>query len=319
MGAIKLLQSIKNHLGFYVLGAMASGLLIGTLDRPPFLRFFIPVALFMMLYPMMLDTGLKKIGKVVRRPGILVLSLIINFGFCPLLITALTHLLRLDTSPALTIGLLLYATIPCGGMVPAFTGILNGNLTLSITITAVSLLISIIMVPFWTSLLISEIIAVPVMLIAKYLFLMIIFPLALAGLSRRVVTRKWGKSGYQNFSVRMKDVTGLGLTLLCFIMFVLNGNVVLQDPGLILKILLPIVSFLLILLIGTTLWCKLAKVAKEDAIALTISSSAKNNALSLALAIAVFGGEVGMINTIAGPMVQLPIMITYLKLNKAGA
>lgn len=233
--------------------------------------------------------------------------------------TALILIFRLDNSPYLPIGLLLYASIPCGGMVPAFTGMLNGNLTLSVTITAVSLLLSIIMVPFWTRLLLVGSVPVPTMLIAKYLFIMVILPLTLAVFTRWFVIRKWGVSVYHSFTTRSKDLSGIGLTLLCFIMFVLDGNIMLDDPGLIVKILAPIGTFLFILLAGTTLWCKLTHVDKEDAIALTISSSAKNNALSLALAISVFGGKVAMINTIAGPMIQLPIMICYLKLKKRGS
>ena len=44
-------------------------------------------------------------------------------------------------------GLVLYGIIPCGGMVPAFTSMKNGNVVLAVSTTAVSLLISIIVVP----------------------------------------------------------------------------------------------------------------------------------------------------------------------------
>ncbi|MBU2628569.1 MAG: bile acid:sodium symporter, partial [Proteobacteria bacterium] len=311
-----LIENINNHVGYYAFGAIVAGMITSSFFQLEFIKFFIPVALFIMLYPMMLDIRPDIIGKAVKRPWLLVLALVINFVLCPLLMAVLIGLFRLDTSPFLTIGLLLYASIPCGSMVPAFTGMLDGNITLSVTITAISLVLTAIIVPFWTRLLVLDFISVPIILVVKYLLLMIILPLILAALTRWIVIRKQGASAYQSFSTRIKNVSSFGLLLLCFIMFMRDGNIVLNNPILILQIFAPIVSFLLILLAGISVWCRYAHVAREDAIAIVISCSAKNNALSIALAIAVFGGEVAMINTIAGLMVQLPVMICFIKVTK---
>ena len=116
-----------------------------------------------------------------------------------------------------------------------------------------------------------------------------------------------------NIKEQMKDFSSLGLIMLLFIIFVLNGKLVLNDPGLILKIVFPVSSFLMVLLIFSTIICKIVRSSRKDSIAFTISVCAKNNALSLALALSVFGADVGLVNAIAGPMVQFPFMLSYLK------
>ena len=57
------------------------------------------------------------------------------------------------------------------------------------------------------------------------------------------------------------------------------------------------------------------KTAYEDSVAFTISTTAKNNAIAMALALSAFGPEVALTHAVAGPLVQLPIMLSYLKLS----
>ena len=63
-------RSITRHLGLFACGAIISGVVIGNNFRPESLRLLIPVALFMMLYPMMLDIKLGDMGETLKRPGL---------------------------------------------------------------------------------------------------------------------------------------------------------------------------------------------------------------------------------------------------------
>ncbi len=196
---------------------------------------------------------------------------------------------------------------------PAFTGMLNGNISLSVAIAASSYILSIGIVPLWTKLLIGEMLPVPLLLITKHLFAIIVLPMTLADMTRRITTKRKGVYAFHNIKEQMKDFSSLGLIMLLFIIFVLNGKLVLNDPGLILMIVFPVCSFLMVLLIFSTIICKIVRSSRKDSIAFTISVCAKNNALSLALALSVFGTDVGLVNAIAGPMVQFPFMLSYLK------
>ena len=56
-----------------------------------------------------------------------------------------------------------------------------------------------------------------------------------------------------------------------------------------------------------------------EAVALTLSTTAKNNVISLALAFSAFGADAGLVNAIAGPLVQLPILLGFVALEKSKA
>ncbi len=314
----KLGQGIGNHLGLCAFGAIASGVAIGAIFQLPSLRLLIPGALFLMLYPQMLDLDPAKIKDAVKNPKLPGAALFVNFVISPLLIYLLARAFLADNYPAVTIGLVLYGLVPCGGMVPAFTGMLGGNVTLSVTVQAVSLLMSIVVVPFWVWFLLGAIIQAPFLLIVEYLIMIIIVPLFLADLTRRIVVRKCGAGNFSKAKDRLKALSGFGLILLLFIIFVLKGRRMVDHPALFFRIIGPVASFLIILLTGSVVFGRAVHLKNEDSVALSISTTPKNNAISLALALSAFGGEVAMTNAIAGPLVQFPIMLLFLKLWKSG-
>ncbi len=312
----RLCRSMNRHLGWYALSSTITGFVVGYFVRPRFLAMLLPVALFFMLYPMMLDIRLKRIVEIIHRPRMLLSALLVNFVICPLFIWAISHGFNFNPTSATAIGLILYSSIPCGGMVLAFTGMLDGNRALAATIMAISLLMSVFMVPFWTTLLVGQSVSIPGMLIGEYLMVIIMLPMGLATVTRMFLLKRHGKETYDKLTIQIREMAGLGLILLCFIMFVLNGHMILGNPALIARIIIPVATLLLILLAGMSIVCRLAGVNEADGIALTISCSAKNNALSLAVAFAVFGQEVAMVSTIAALFAQLPIMISFLRIRK---
>ncbi len=139
------------------------------------------------------------------RPLPLLLALLFNALLSPALMFGLTVLFAAGplagpaTGPdtGLTLGLLLFGMIPAGGMGPAYTGMLDGNVNLSITISAVSLLLSLGLVPLWSWVLIGKIVQVPVLLILKYLLLIVFLPAVIALLIRRGLMKKFGRPAFE--------------------------------------------------------------------------------------------------------------------------
>ena len=118
---------INRHMGLYGLGAIVLGIAFGEVIQLPELKFVIPLGLFFMLYPMMLDIELEEVRRVVERPGLLGLSLVLNFIASPMLMYGLGWLFLGETYPMLLVGLVVFSLIPCGPMVPAFTGMAGGK------------------------------------------------------------------------------------------------------------------------------------------------------------------------------------------------
>jgi arsenite transporter len=296
------------------LGAMLLGLSLGRVYRPQCIDTVIYGALFLMLYPPMLDVDFGGLKKALTEPWLLIAALVLNFLVSPLLIFGLLHLFVGGGGLYLMPGIILYGTVPGGGMVPAFTGMLKGNVNLSVTISAIGSILSLAFVPLWTKWLIGAHLGVPSLLIFRHLCIIIAIPLTLAMLTRRIILREMGESIFVLFKQRFKALSGVGLPMMVLAMSLLYGGRVLNEPLLVLKIAGPVSSFLMIMFVLSGALGKAFQSRPEDAIAFSLSTAAKNNAVSLALSFSAFGGDAALVNAIAGPLVQLPILLGFIAL-----
>lgn len=302
---------MKSRLEWKIGISIVMGLATGT--ALPDLSFLslVPAALFLMLWPAMLDMELSGLRGMYQRPKVLVLSLLLNFLLSPLLLYALSYLLLSSVPPAIMVGMLLFGLMPCGGMAPAYTGMVQGNVGLSVSIAAISLLLSIGIVPLWTEILIGRLVAVPIALAARSMAVTVFLPLLFAGLVRKVVVMTKGADGFRRLKPSLQSTSVYGLMLLGFAVFGMNGRKVVQDPMLMLRIALVSLLFLTSLLAGSMLLGRKAGLSQADLTALAISSATKNNAISLALALLLFDSRAVLAITVAGPMVQMPVMLGF--------
>lgn len=80
------------------------------------------------------------------------------------------------------------------------------------------------------------------------------------------------------------------------------------------NILLPSFSFSLILLAGSSCIAMVCRWEYRDAAGFIISVTLKNTAVSMALAAGIFHDLTALAITIAGPLIQLPVMVSYIKI-----
>ncbi|MEW6530201.1 MAG: bile acid:sodium symporter [Thermodesulfobacteriota bacterium] len=304
----------KIPLFVYVLGAVLLGASVGKIWMPQWIDSAIYIALFLMLFPPMLEVNFTGVTRVFKEPRLVTVALLLNFLVSPLLIFGLLHLFVGAGEAPLMVGIILYGSVPGGGMAPAFTGMLKGNVSLTVTIAAIGSILSLGIVPLWAKFLTGTQVQVPALLIFEHLCFIVVIPLALGVLTRRIVVWKKGESTFCSVKERLKPLSNLGLFLILFAMSLLYGDRVLSDPYFVLKIAAPVAAFLTILFVISGAIGKAFAAPYEDAIALTLSTTAKNNAISLALAFSTFGADAGLVNAIAGPLVQLPILLAFVAL-----
>jgi arsenite transporter len=305
---------LKNHMGISGFIAMAAGVVVGNITAIESLRYLIPVALFLMLYPSMLDVRPERLAAVLTEPRLPIIALVMNFVLSPIMIAGVSRLFNLHDTPAVLTGITLFGILPCGGMIAAFTVILGGNVSLTVLVTTLSYLLSLFMVPFWTKLLIGQVVPVSPLLMLKYLFMIIVIPWVMADLTRRRVLKTRGETGFQAARKKLLVMPGIGLVVLLFSVFVLNGRNLLAEPALIIKIMLPAGSFLIVLILIALSISRILNLSYADSTAMVMSTTAKNNAVAMALALSAFGTDVGMVIAFTGPITQFPIMLTYLKI-----
>jgi len=316
MTASILRRNFKMPLSGYILGAMLLGLSAGKVCKPERIDAVIYLALFLMLYPPMLDVDFDGVKRVFTEPLLVTAALFLNFLVSPLLIFGLLNLFVGSGGSHLMPGIILYGAVPGGGMAPTFTGMLRGNVSLSVTTSAIGSILSIGIVPLWAECLIGSQMAVPAALIFQQLCFIVVIPLVLSALTRRIILGRMGEPIFLLIKERIKALSGVGLCVLVFTMSLLYGDRVLDEPLLVLKIAGPVAAFLTIMLLISSILGRIFGSRYEDAVAMTLSTTAKNNAISLALAFSAFGGDAALVNAISGPLVQLPMLLGFVALKR---
>ncbi len=307
-------SNIRRRLGRYAFAVFTAGIVVGKLHPFPTLRLLIPFALLMMLFPAFLDMDRGRLSSIASSPLPFLTALSLNILLSPLLMYALTEIIRGNKITALTAGLLIFGMIPAGGMGPAYTAMLGGNVNLSLAISAVSLFLSLGTVPLWSLVLLDRIVTVPVLLITKYFFLIILLPMISALVVKGWVTRRFGEPTFLNVKGVLGDFSVLGMMMLLFIIPVVNGRLIKDSPSFILELILPAASFSLLLLVTATVAGRALRLPYRDRIALTIGATTKNTAIAMALATTAFSGREALSIAVAGPLVQLPVMLCYLNI-----
>jgi ACR3 family arsenite transporter len=310
-------QMARQQPWWFAAGSSGLGFMAGQwLDLEP-LSALIPLALLIMLFPVMLEVDWERIKRVMAGPRALILSLLVNFLFCPLLLWLMVAVMGASQPEYLVVGLVIYGLVPCGGMVPGYTMMMGGDSTTALVMVVTGLVLSTAIVPLWTSLLIETMVPVPAKLISGFLLAVIILPLAGAAVMRRAYLRYGDEAQFHVVKEKLKSMAPYGLFLMTFIVFAGNAGSLAEHPAMILRAILFAGLFLLATISFVSFLSLKAAGDAKQAVALVFGSSAKNAALSLALASTAFGGKVALVVAIAGSMVQLPLMLTYLKVGQA--
>lgn len=308
-------QHITRHLEFYFLLSLLMGVLAGYEHDLEWLKSLVPLALFLMLYPMMVNLDIERIGGVVKNGRTVGLALVLNFAISPLLMAALVYAFGIPGE--LAAGLLLIGMTPCAGMVIAFTGLSRGNVEAAVVLVAASLLIAVGMVPLWSKVLIGMFLPVPTRLIAQTILLVIVLPLVGGDLTRRVIIRRRGYEGYVAMRESLSAFASFGLLLIFFIIFSINSRAIVSEPWIVTRLTAPSALFYLLLLAVALSMGRLAGMGWADRVALAFSTAAKNQSIAIALALMAFGHTAALAVAVGGPLIQAPIMLSYVRYNKS--
>ncbi|MBU0516825.1 MAG: bile acid:sodium symporter [Proteobacteria bacterium] len=307
---------INRRLGLVAALTMAAGLGLSRLGDFGFLKSLLPLALFLLLYPSMFDVDATSLRRTLRRPGPLLLALAINFVVSPALIFGVIKTGLWPASPHLVAGLTLFAIMPCAGIVPAYTGLMRGNVSLAVAVTTASLVLSLVLIPFTAKLLLARYVAVSLPMMAGYLAVAVLFPLTAAVFTRRLVVARRGHERYLVLKADLQGLVGYGLILVLLIIFADKGRLILNRPALLFQVVVLAGVFLLVLLLVGELSTRVSGLTRGDGLAVIVGGTVKNTAIALGLAASAFGGEAALVVGVAGPVTQLPIMLGYIRLNQ---
>ena len=251
------------------------------------------VVLGFLMFGIALDTRVEDFRRVLRMPGAMAVGIAAQFLVLPAVTFALT--LVLQPAPSIALGMLLVACCPPGNISNILTHRAGGNVALSVSMTAISNALSIVLMPlnfaFWGALhptaapLLRRIALDPVDM-AGHIVVIIAIPFVLGIVCAEKLPR---------FTQRIRKPARI-LGFLCLVAFIVgaiagNWRYFLDYIGLVLLavVLHDTLAF------GTGYACaRLSGLADYDRRAVAIEVGIRNSGLGLVLIFGFFGGLGGM-------------------------
>jgi len=132
--------------------------------------------LSVVMFGMGLTLHLSDFSYVLQMPRLIFAGIALQYTIMPLTAVVLSDLMDLD--PVLTAGMILVGTCPGGTASNVICYLARGNVALSITLTAVSTLLAVILTPALTAELVSKSIDVPVRDMLLSILYMVIVPVS---------------------------------------------------------------------------------------------------------------------------------------------
>lgn len=291
----------------------------------------IPVAivLLVMMYPIMLKISFKEIAKVKGNQKPLWLTLVINWAIKPFTMAFIawlfmriffSSLIPANLQTEYIAGMILLGLAPCTAMVLVWTYLARANLNYALIQVAINdLVILILFAPLGKFLLgVTTNFPVPFDTIFYSVLFYVAIPLIFAGITRYALIKKKGEQWFNDkFIKKIEWITPAGLLVTLVLLFIFQGDKIIQYPLHILLIAIPLIlQTYLIFYIGY-FGAKKLKIPYSEAAPSAFIGASNFFELSVAVALILFGMNSGAtLATVVGVLVEVPVMLSLVKIMK---
>ena len=281
-----ILKKIKEHLAISILISMVFGLIIGYYFDTSFLNNLIIPLTIVMVFPMMVNINIKQLFKRGDKK-IIVLSQLINFIIIPLIAYGI-GMIFFKNQPYLFVGFMLMAVLPTSGMTISWTGFTKGNINAALKITIIGLMLGALLGPVILRLFFDESISIPAIKIVKQILTVILIPIVLGIGVKFLMIKKIGMGKYNEiWKKRFPLLSSVGVILVVFIAASLKAGAIIQNPMMILLMIVPISLFYVInFALTTTIGHYMC--IENNKTALVYGTVMRNLSVALAIAMTAF-------------------------------
>lgn len=266
--------------------------------------YLINIFLCLMLYGLFLEVPLNELKDSFKNVKFTSTSLIINFLWTPLF-GYFVGSLFLRGNVDVLIGFFMLILTPCTDWYLVFTKIAKGDLTLSLSILPINLILQIILLPIYLVLFFSTANSMDYSQLAYSLVIVIVIPFVAAQLTKLVL-----KNGLkQKAGELMGSLQIWLLSLAVFCIFASQGELLFENLNSIAVLFVPLIIFFLVNTAIDLLVSEKINFTYSEYASLTMTTLARNSPLALAIAINSFPGhELISIALVIGPLIELPVL-----------
>ena len=266
--------------------------------------YLINIFLCLMLFGLFLEIPLNELKNSFKNVKFTSTSLIINFIWTPLFGYFLGSIL-LKGNINIFIGFFMLILTPCTDWYLVFTKMAKGDMSLSLSILPINLVLQIILLPIYLILFFSNGNSMDYTQLAYSLLIVIVIPFAAAQIVKLISNDDSNEKTAELFS--SLQIWFLALAVFCI--FASQGELLFANLDSVVRIFVPLALFFIA---NTTIDLLLSEKINfnySEYASLTMTTLARNSPLALAIAINSFPGrELIAIALVIGPLIELPVL-----------
>ncbi len=306
---LRTISLIQKHLEWSIFISMIVGLAIGYFFDLSYLRVLIIPLTILMVFPVMVTLKYKSLFLKCNLK-LQLTAMVMNFLIIPAIAYAIV-LVSFSEMRFIGFGLLLISLFPTSGMTVSWTKFSKGNVNVAVKMTLIGIVLGSLIAPIYLKNLIGRSVGFDLARLFNQIIIVVFIPLIIGIFTKRILINRYGNKAFEeHIKPKFPIISSIGVILIIFVAVALRSRFILSNPGVILRLLLPLLVYYFLNYSIATLIGKFF-FDRGDAIALVFGTVMRNLSVALAVTLTAFGDN--------GPEIALIIAVAYIIQVKSAA